>query len=109
MWAVWLPEGLAFSTGSPALRRACDGGPATITTEGGVAPVIVEGTATRVIEPELLRRFAAAVTTKYDWPTQAIDDGMRDAKGNAGPVFLLRPHLAYGWDIDMANPTRWRF
>ena len=109
VWAVWLPEGLAFSTGSPTLGRGCDGGPLTATTENGDEPVILEGTGRRVLDSGLLERFAAELSTKYDWPARATEDGMADADGNAGPVFLLRPHVAFGWGRDMASPTRWRF
>ncbi len=109
LWSVWLPEGLGFSTGSPVLGRACDGGLVTATTEDGAAPVILEGTAIRARDPDLLGRFALAVTEKYDWLTEASEDGMVDAEGNAGPVFILRPLLAFGWGQDMAAPTRWRF
>ena len=66
VWAVWLPEGLAFSTGSPVLRRACDGGFVTATTEGGDDPVILEGTGRRVLERVVLERFAGALNQKYD-------------------------------------------
>ncbi|MEO5678608.1 MAG: hypothetical protein ABIS47_02970 [Acidimicrobiales bacterium] len=109
VWSVWLPEGLAFSTGSPVLRRACDGRPATATTESGDAPVILEGTARRVADGDLLDRFAAAVSAKYDWPTTATEEGMVDGEGNAGAVFLLRPERAFGWGPAMARPTRWRW
>jgi len=109
VWVVGLPEGFAFSTGSPVLRRACDGGPVSITTEDGDEPVILEGTARRVPDRAVLDRFAVAITTKYDWPTRATADGMVDADGNAGPVFILRPVRAFGWGRDMAHPTRWRF
>ncbi len=109
VWAVWLPEGLAFSAGSPVLRRACDGGLVTATTEGGDDPVILEGTGHRAIDRDLLERFAEALSRKYDWPTSATDEGMLDANGNAGPVFVLRPGLAFAWGRDMNSPTRWRF
>ena len=109
VWAVWLAEGLAFSTGSPGLRRASDGGPLTATTESGDAPVILEGTGHRAVDRDLLERFAQAVNRKYDWHASAAADGMADADGNAGPVFVLRPDLAFAWGHEMARPTRWRF
>jgi hypothetical protein len=109
VWAVWLAEGLAFSTGSPALGRACDGGLVSATTEGGEDPVILEGTGHRVLHRALLERFAEAVNAKYDWHMVATTAGMADADGNAGPVFVLRPRHAFSWGRDMAAPTRWRF
>ena len=109
VWAVWLSEGLAFSTGSPVLRRACDGGPLSATTEGGDEPVILEGTGRRARDRQLLERFAAALNQKYDWQASATEEGMADGDGNAGPVFVLRPHLAFAWGRDMTAPTRWRF
>ncbi len=109
VWAVWLPEGLAFSAGSPVLRRACNGGQVTATTEAGDDPVILEGTAHRVLERLLLERFSQTLNEKYRWSARATDEGMADADGNAGPVFVLRPAVAFGWGRDMAAPTRWRF
>jgi hypothetical protein len=109
LWAVWLAEGLGFSTGSPVLRRACDGGPLTATTEGGDDPVILEGTGHRVLDRPVLERFVDALNEKYEWSASATDDGMADDDGNTGPVFVLRPGLAFAWGRDMAAPTRWRF
>jgi len=109
VWSVWLPEGLAFSTGSPVLQRGCDGGPVTATTEGADGPVILEGTGHRALDRDLLTAFAGVLNEKYDWHAVATGDGMADADGNAGPVFVLRPRLAFAWGPDMAAPTRWRF
>jgi hypothetical protein len=109
VWAVWLPVGLAFSTGSPVLGRACDGGPLTATTEAADDPVILEGTGCRIQGRDRLEPFTEALNRKYEWHARATDDGMVDADGNAGPVFLLRPDLAFSWGREMAAPTRWRF
>jgi hypothetical protein len=81
----------------------------TATTEAGDDPIIVEGTAHRVLDHGLLERFAEALSSKYDWQARATEEGMVDADGNAGPVFLLRLERAFGWGRDMAAPTRWRF
>jgi hypothetical protein len=109
VWAVWLAEGLAFSTGSPALQRGCAGGPITATTESGDEPVILEGTGSRVLDRDVLERFVAALNQKYEWRAHVTDEGMADEEGNAGPVFVLRPQVAFGWGRDMAGATRWRF
>lgn len=109
VWGVWLAEGLAFSTGSPVLRRAADGGRLTATTDDGDAPVILEGTGRRARDRGLLERFVVALNRKYDWHASATDEGLADADGNAGPVFVLRPDRAFAWGPDMASPTRWRF
>ena len=109
VWAVWLDEGLAFSTGSPALRRGCDGGQVAVTTESGDEPVILEGTSHRAADRELLERFVAALNDKYTWRAHVTDEGMADDDGNAGPIFVLRPRLAFAWGADMTGATRWRF
>jgi hypothetical protein len=109
VWAVWLAEGLAFSTGSPALQRGCDGGQVAATTESGDEPVILEGTGWRVVDPGVLDRFVTALNAKYEWTARATDEGMADGQGNAGPVFVLRPHVAFSWSFDMAAATRFRF
>lgn len=109
VWAVWLAEGLAFSTGSPALQRGSDGGRITATTESGDEPVILEGTGHRVAVRDVLDRFVAALNAKYEWHARATEEGMADEQGNAGPVFVLRPHVAFFWSTDMAGATRWRF
>jgi hypothetical protein len=109
VWAVWLAEGLAFSTVSPAFQRGGDGGQVAATTESGDEPVILEGTGHRVADRQLLERFVVALNDKYAWHAHATDDGMADEQGNAGPVFVLRPHVAFSWGRDMAGATRWRF
>jgi len=63
----------------------------------------------RLLDGALLAGFAAALNGKYEWSAHATGDGMADADGNAGPVFLLRPRVAFAWGPDMAAPTRWRF
>jgi hypothetical protein len=109
VWAVWLVEGLAFSTGSPALQRGSDGGQVAATTESGDEPVILEGTGRRVTDRDVLDRFVTALNAKYGWSARATDEGMTDEHGNAGPVFVLRPDVAFAWRSDMAAATRFRF
>ena len=106
VWAVWA-QGAAWFSSSGASRKtrnlAADAR-AVITTDDPLHPVVVEGVATRVVDPEAIARFAHWVNTKYetDYP---------DAFFTENACFCLTPATVFS--LDEANfagsPTRWTF
>ncbi|MGP3953597.1 pyridoxamine 5'-phosphate oxidase family protein [Streptomyces sp. 7N604] len=109
IWAVWLEDGLWFSTGSLARHNLRGNPEVTVHLEDGDRPVIVEGMAEAVAGAGPLTAFLAAYNAKYDWDLVAAGEGVADSSGAAGPVFRLRPRVVFGWDDEMRAPTRWRF
>ncbi|MET8676652.1 pyridoxamine 5'-phosphate oxidase family protein [Streptomyces sp. NPDC004647] len=109
VWAVWLEDGLWFSTGSLARHNLAAQPALTVHLDDGDRPVIVEGTAEPVTGASAPARFIAAYNLKYDWDIAATDEGVADSSGALGPAFHVRPRLVFGWDADMRAATRWRF
>lgn len=109
VWGVWLEDGLWFSTGSVARHNLPRNPEITVHLDDGDRPVMVEGTAHAVTGVEALSPFVAAYNPKYDWDVAATGEGVVDGSGAAGPAFLVRPRLVFGWESGMRAPTRWRF
>jgi len=105
VWGVWLDNAFYFSTGrrSRKSRNLDANHNCVVCPEGAEEAVILEGTAQEVTQSSLLRRFAEAYKKKYDW----------DMEGNEGPVYAVRPRVAFGFlekpDAVQGNPTRWSF
>jgi hypothetical protein len=104
VWAVWIGEGVAFSTGAGTSKaKNIAANPfVTIVPERGVESVIVEGEVVALPE-ELLAAFVAAYTEAYGMDPTAMGE----------PVFLVKPKKAFGFiDEDDGFPlsaTRWTF
>jgi hypothetical protein len=109
VWAVWLPDGLWFSTGSLARHNLVVNPAIAVHLEDGDEVVIVEGSAERVTDAAALQPMCDAYNPKYDWTMQPDGDGVIDVDGNAGPAFCVTPRVVFGWENDMAAPTRWTF
>src|SRR5688572_23312454 len=108
LWAVWLDDGLWFTTGSPQLVRGLRSNPnVSVNLEDGSEVLILEGAAEQVTEPADLERFVAAYNTKYDHTAVVAGDEIADAEGPIGPAYLVRPRVVFGWQSDMRDPTRW--
>jgi hypothetical protein len=109
VWAVWLPDGLWFSTGG-AIRHHLERNPqVSVTVAGPADNVIVEGTATRVRSAADLEPMCRAYGPKYDHPIHPEDDGVSDGGEAKGPAYLVRPRVVFGWDDELRAPTRWEF
>ena len=104
IWAVWLGDGLAFSTGAAtrkarnlAARPRC-----SVSTESAGEAVVVDGVAEVVADGGVIARIDAAYVAKYG--SSALMPG--------SPLFVVRPALVHGL-IDQVDPqsapTRWRF
>ena len=110
LWAVWLQDGLWFTTGSPQLVRGLRSNPnVSVNLEDGNEVVILEGTAEAVSDTADLERFVAAYNAKYDHTAVVNGDAIADASGPIGPAYRIRPRVVFGWQSDMRDPTRWTF
>ncbi|HVT76104.1 MAG TPA: pyridoxamine 5'-phosphate oxidase family protein [Acidimicrobiales bacterium] len=104
IWAVWLGDGIAFSTGAATAkaRNIARDARVSIVPERGPQSVIVEGVA-EPLDPGRTAEFVAAYKDVWDF----------DPSGMDSPVFLVRPTRAFGF-VDEDNgftqsATRWDF
>ncbi len=104
IWAVWVGEGVGFSTGSDSRKAKNIAGNSlvTIAPERGVESVIVEGEVV-ALPDELRATFFAAYKAAYDFDMSTMDE----------PVFMVKPTKVFGF-IDEADgfplsATRWTF
>ena len=108
VWAVWLDDGLWFSSanGSRKARNLRHDSRATLTTDDPHQPVIVEGAARPVPDLADIVRFAGVVDEKYE--TSYGADFYDPARNT---VFALAPTWAFALrDEDFTGtPTRWTF
>jgi PPOX class probable F420-dependent enzyme len=67
VWAVWLGDAVWFSSSvrSRKIRNLRANAACTITTEDGRAPVVLDGTAEIVTDPDRIREFLDATNAKY--------------------------------------------
>jgi Pyridoxamine 5'-phosphate oxidase len=118
--AVWV-DGTLCTTSNPNARKgrnlATNNHCALSTSTEGI-DFIVEGTAVRVTDHELLERIAGAYHAKYDWPVTVADDVFDAPYGApaAGPPpyqpYAVTPRTVYGFGTNeryAPRSTRWRF
>jgi PPOX class probable F420-dependent enzyme len=106
VWAVWDDGALWFSSavGSRKIRNLRADPRCVIATDDAVRPVVVEGLAAVVTEPERLRRLIDLENAKYG---ATLDVGFLDPGVNA--TVRVDPHVVIGFDDDAFadTPTRW--
>ena len=101
VWAAWVRDRLAFSTGR-ATRKARNLAAeprCSLAIEAGDESLVVEGVAEEVTEAALIREADAAYVAKYG-SSMLIGDS---------PVFSVRPLVVIGVSESdpSARPTRW--
>jgi general stress protein 26 len=106
LWAVWLPDGLYFSTGAEtATARNLAANPAALAHPGdGDRVAIIEGTVEGLSDPATLGEFAQMYQRKYDWTI--------DPEAPPGPIYRLTPARVLSWNADenlVGTMTRWEF
>lgn len=119
LFGVWVDDALVFTAG-PRTRKARNlarNRRCVVAAGSDELDLIVEGTATRVRDPDALRRIASEYDSKYGWRLSDRGDGAFDAPysaPSAGPApyepYKLTPSVAFG--LGVAEPfgaTRWRF
>jgi hypothetical protein len=109
VWGVWLPTGFWFSTGSLARHNLVTNPEISVHLEDGDEVVVVEGTGAQVASAADLQPMCDDYNPKYGWSLRPDGDGVVDASGTGGPVYRVTPRVVFGWERNMARPTRWAF
>jgi nitroimidazol reductase NimA-like FMN-containing flavoprotein (pyridoxamine 5'-phosphate oxidase superfamily) len=108
VWAVWNGESLWFSSarGSRKATNLRAHPRCSIATDNAYQPVVVEGDAVEVTDPELLRHALDLENAKYGTD---YGDEMIDSATNSW--FRLRPIVVFSLDENdfTGSPTRWSF
>ena len=103
IWGLWMDGAFFFSTGEKSRkgRNLAKNPRCVIGTEKAHEAVIVEGVVETNNDPKLRKKFNKQYQKKYKWDMSAFAD----------PVFVLRPHLAFGlYEKEFqASATRWQF
>ena len=107
VWGVWEGGALWFSSSvrSRKVRNLRADPRCVVTVEDTTDPVVVEGTAEIVTDPDACARMISLVNTKY---ATAYTVDFLDPAVNA--TVRVRPHWAFGLVQDdfSGSPTRWR-
>ncbi len=102
VWGVWVEDAFFFSTGRKsrkgqnlAANAAC-----AVTNDDGEEAVIIEGTATPLVDPVEEERVAAAYQKKYKM----------DPRGMKEPIFRVQPTKVFGFEEKTfpQSATRWQ-
>ena len=105
VWGAWLDEGFCFITGKHSRKaRNLEANPrCTVTVERNEETVVVEGTAAMHSDPDLLQRFKAVYSPKYEWDMQGFEE----------PIWVVKPHKVFAFiasgDDFAGTATRWIF
>jgi hypothetical protein len=118
--AVWV-GGTLCTTSSPQARKGRNldsDARCSVAVTAADMHIVLEGLASKIIDPGLLGSVADAYRSKYDWNV-TVADGKFDAPygaPTAGPPpyqpYAIRPTAAFGFVNDSAlgpSSTRWRF
>jgi PPOX class probable F420-dependent enzyme len=108
VWGVWLDEQLWFSSSrrSRKGRNLAADPRCTVTTDDAQNPVVADGLAARVTEPDAIAVFLDAVNSKYD---ATLTSDFLDPEVNG--TYAVRPStvIALTHGDFQGSPTRWRF
>jgi hypothetical protein len=104
IWGIWFESAFYFSTGrqSRKARNLASNARCVVCNERADEAVIVEGVAREVKSAARIRALGAPYAAKYKpWK---LDPKL-------GPVFEVRPIVAFGLDEkkSMSSATRWSF
>ncbi len=105
VWGVWQNDAFYFSTGSLSrkARNLAANPMCVVSIERADETVIVEGIAQQVTIHGEVKHIADEYKTKYQ---ENIDP-------NLGPVYVIRPHVAFGFigtpEEFTGSATRWQF
>ncbi|MGH9321667.1 MAG: pyridoxamine 5'-phosphate oxidase family protein [Vicinamibacteria bacterium] len=100
VWGVWI-DGAVYFGGGPDVRwaRNLAANPrVAVHLEKGDDVVILEGEIERIDDPKhpIVTAVTNAYQAKYEMP-------------HPPPFWMLRPQVAFAWDKDIRNATRWKF
>jgi nitroimidazol reductase NimA-like FMN-containing flavoprotein (pyridoxamine 5'-phosphate oxidase superfamily) len=112
VWGIWMDSAFYFSTGdqSRKARNLVADARCSVTTEidpprrpkkGQIKDaLIIEGTAEKLTDQRLIRKFAKLYGAKYAW----------DMEGFKEPVYRVRPKTVFGFTTEFTeSATRWTF
>ncbi len=108
VWGMWHDSSFWFSSSKPSRKaRNLFANPrCTIATEDAANPVVVEGVAELIDDPNDLATMLALENEKYstDYGIETLDPALNSA-------FRVRPKWAFGLRADdfTGSPTRWEF
>ena len=108
VWAVWRDGAVWASSalGSRKARNLARDGRCTVTTDDPLEPVVMDGHAESVQDPDLINAFLEGMNAKYgtSYEPSFLDPGV-----NA--TFRITPEVVFGLtEEDFAgSPTRWTF
>lgn len=106
VWGLWHEGAFWFSSskGSRKARNLAADPRCVVTTEDAADPVVMEGSAELVTEPEALATILALENAKYDtnYTIELLDP-------DVNCVYRVRPRWAFGLRHDdfTGSPTRW--
>jgi hypothetical protein len=103
IWGLWMNDAFYFSTGrrSVKARNLAENPNCALCPDTGEEAIILEGAAALMTQPAILKKFAKAYLTKYNWDVSTMDE----------PIFVIRPRVVFG-QIEKTfteSATRWRF
>jgi hypothetical protein len=108
VWGVWLDGRIWFSSGlrSRKARNLSADPRCTLTTDDARSPVVLDGVAERVVDPEPIAAFVAAVNAKY---AAAVTVEFLDPAVNGTFAVAPRRVIALSDGDFTGSPTRWTF
>lgn len=115
--SVFLDEAFFFcASASERKARNLVGNPQVVLTTGtnilakGL-DVVIEGIASRIIDPTLLQRVADAYVVKYglEWKFTPRDGLFHHEDGNPAEVYAITPVQGFGFGRGEFSQTRWVF
>jgi nitroimidazol reductase NimA-like FMN-containing flavoprotein (pyridoxamine 5'-phosphate oxidase superfamily) len=89
VWGVWLDVAFYFSTGalSRKARNLAENAGCVVCPERADEAVILEGTASQLTDPSMVRRVVKVYNAKYQWE---LDPEM-------GPLYEVRPQVVFAF------------
>ena len=108
VWGVWLDGRLWFSSGlrSRKARNLVARPQCTLTTDDARSPVVLDGVASRIVEPGPIGEFVAAVNGKY---AAGLTVDFQDPGVNGTFAVSPRRVIALTSGDFTGSPTRWTF
>jgi PPOX class probable F420-dependent enzyme len=108
VWGVWEAGLLWFSSGRRSRKaRDVEADPrCTVTNDDARNPVVVDGVAARVTDPEEIARFVASMNGKY---SASMTTEFQDPEVNGTYAVTPERVIAITEGDFTGSPTRWRF
>jgi hypothetical protein len=108
VWGVWLHGRLCFSSSlrSRKARNLAADSRCTLTTDDARNPVVLNGVASRIVEPGPIREFVDAVNAKY---AAGLTVDFQDPAVNGTFAVTPRRVIALSDGDFTGSPTRWAF